>query len=126
MNNKLKLSAVVGFILYALAAFFSISLLFVLLDFCGIGAARFTALWRFGKLFTRVYGICSVLIPIFLLVAAFECFMRSWHVRNGVVLAGSVIPFFTLDAIEHICRMILAENSGDALVMKLMVAFLTG
>lgn len=126
MNNKLKLSAVVGFILYALAAFFCVSLLFVLLDFCGISAARFTALWRFGKLFTGVYGICSVLIPVFLLVAAFECFMRSWHVRNGVVLAGSVIPFFTLDAIEHICRMIFAENSGDALVMKLLVALLTG
>lgn len=126
MNKNLKVSAVVGFILYAIAAFFCISLLFVLFDFCGLETARFSALWRFGKLFTGVYGICSVLIPLFLLVAAFECFMRSWHVRNGVVLAGSVIPFFTLDAVEHICRMLIAENSGDVLVMKLLVALVTG
>lgn len=126
MNRNLKISAVVGFILYAIAAFFCISLLFVLFDFCGLETARFSALWRFGKLFTGVYGICSVLIPLFLLVAAFECFMRSWHVRNGVVLAGSVIPFFTLDAVEHICRMLIAENSGDVLVMKLLVALVTG
>ena len=126
MNKNLKISAVAGFILYAIAAFFCISLLFVLLDFCGLETARFSALWRFGKLFTGVYGICSVLIPLFLLVAAFECFMRSWHVRNGVVLAGSVIPFFTLDAVEHICRMLIAENSGDVLVMKLLVALVTG
>lgn len=126
MNKNLKISAVVGFILYAIAAFFCISLLFVLFDFCGLETARFSALWRFGKLFTGVYGICSVFIPLFLLVAAFECFMRSWHVRNGVVLAGSVIPFFTLDAVEHICRMLIAENSGDVLVMKLLVALVTG
>lgn len=126
MNKNLKVSAVVGFILYAIATFFCISLLFVLLDFCGLETVRFSALWRFGKLFTGVYGICSVLIPLFLLVAAFECFMRSWHVRNGVVLAGSVIPFFTLDAVEHICRMLVAENSGDVLVMKLLVALVTG
>lgn len=126
MNKNLKISAIVGFILYAIAAFFCISLLFVLFDFCGLETARFSALWRFGKLFTGVYGICSVLIPLFLLVAAFECFMRSWHVRNGVVLAGSVIPFFTLDAVEHICRMLIAENSGDVLVMKLLVALVTG
>ena len=126
MNKNLKISAVVGFILYAIAAFFCISLLFVLFDFCGLETARFSALWRFGKLFTGVYGICSVLIPLFLLVAAFECFMRSWHVRNGVVLAGSVIPFFTIDAVEHICRMLIAENSGDVLVMKLLVALVTG
>ena len=117
MNKNLKISAIVGFILYAIAAFFCISLLFVLFDFCGLETARFSALWRFGKLFTGVYGICSVLIPLFLLVAAFECFMRSWHVRNGVVLAGSVIPFFTLDAVEHICRMLIAENSGDVLAV---------
>ena len=52
MNKNLKVSAVVGFILYAIAAFFCISLLFVLFDFCGLETARFSALWRFGKLFT--------------------------------------------------------------------------
>ena len=126
MNKNIKVPAVVGFILYAVAAFFSVAILTVLFDFCGLDSVHGTWIWRFGKLFTGVYGVCSVLIPVFLLVAAFQCFMQSWRVRNGVVLAGSVIPFFTLDAIEHIFRMLIAENSGDSLIMKLMIAALTG
>ncbi len=126
MNKNIKVPAVVGFILYAVAAFFSIAILTVFFDYCGLDSVHGTWIWQFGKLFTGVYGVCSVLIPAFLLVAAFECFMQNWRVRNGVVLAGSVIPFFTLDAIEHIFRMLIAENSGDSLIMKLMIAALTG
>lgn len=126
MDKNIKISTVIGVILYALAAFFSVAFLLVLFDFAGIEAVSATALYKFGKVFTRVYGICSVLIPIFLVVAAFECFMRNWHIKNGVILAGSVIPFFTLDAIEHMCRMIIKGNTGDPLVMKLTATFLTG
>ncbi len=126
MNKNIKVPAVVGFILYAGAAFFSIAILTVFFDFCGLDSVHGTWIWQFGKLFTGVYGVCSALIPVFLLVAAFQCFMQSWRVRNGVVLAGSIIPFFTLDAIEHIFRMLIAENSGDSLIMKLMIAALTG
>lgn len=126
MNKNIKVPAVVGFILYAVAAFFGIAILTVLFDFCGLDSVHGTWIWRVGKLFTGVYGVCSVLIPAFLLVAAFQSFMQGWRVRNGVVLAGSIIPFFTLDAIEHIFRMLIAENSGDSLIMKLMIAALTG
>lgn len=126
MNKNIKVLAVVGFILYAGAAFFSIAIVTVFFDFCGLDSVHGSWIWQFGKLFTGVYGVCSALIPVFLLVAAFQCFMQSWRVRNGVVLAGSIIPFFTLDAIEHIFRMLIAENSGDSLIMKLMIAALTG
>ena len=126
MNKNTKGSAVAGFILYTLAAVFCICFLTVFLAFCGLDSVCGSWLWRFGKLFTGVYGVCSIFIPVFLLTAAFQCFTRSWRVRNGVVLAGSVIPFFTLDAVEHICRMIFAENNGDSLIIKLMVALFTG
>lgn len=126
MDKNIKISTVIGVILYAFAAVFSVSLLLVLFEFGGIEAVGRTALFKFGKIFTRAYGICSVLIPVFLVIAALECFVSKWHVKHGVVLAGSVIPFFTLDAIEHVCRMIIQGNTGDSLVMKLTAAFLTG
>lgn len=126
MDKNIKISTVIGVILYAFAAVFSVSLLLVLFEFGGVEAVGRTALCKIGKVFTRAYGICSVLIPVFLVIAAFECFMRKWHVKHGVILAGSVIPFFTLDAIEHVCRMIIHGNTGDSLVMKLTAAFLTG
>lgn len=126
MDKNKKISTVIGVILYAFAAVFSVSLLLVLFEFGGVEAVGSTTLCKFGKIFTRAYGICSVLIPVFLVIAAFECFMRKWHVKHGVVLAGSAIPFFTLDAIEHVCRMIIQENTGDSLVMKLTATFLTG
>jgi S-DNA-T family DNA segregation ATPase FtsK/SpoIIIE len=126
MNKNVKKSGFAGVILYALAALFAISLMLVLFDFGGVNAANGTLLYKFGKLFTGVYGICSALIPVFLLTAAFQCFTRTWHIRSGVLLAGSVIPFFTLDALEHVIRMLLANNTGDALIMKMTAAVLTG
>lgn len=126
MNKNVKISAVAGIILYGLAAFFSICLMLVFFDFGGADGIRESELYRLGKLFTGVYGICSIFIPLFLLAAAFQCFTRTWHVRNGVILLGSIIPFFTLDAVEHFCRMAIEENTGDALFIKLGAGLLTG
>lgn len=126
MNKNVKITTVAGFALYALAAFFSIALLCVLFDSVGIFSGDDFFLFRLGKLFTGVYGLCSILIPAFLLVCAFECFSAKWRVRTGVLLLGSIVPFFTLDALEHLCRIFIANNSGDILTMKLGAALLTG
>ena len=64
-------------------------------------------------MFVDVYGICSGLIPLFLLVAAIQCFTTNWSVKRGIILLGSIVPFFTLDAIEHVCRMIIDANTGE-------------
>ncbi len=126
MNKNVKISSVEGFILYGLAAAFSVCLLLVLFDFTGMNPAQGTLAYRIGKMFANSYGFSSVLIPAFLLVAAFQCFTASWRTRNGVMLLGSVIPFFTIDAVEHICHIFAANNSGDVMAMKIGAAVLTG
>lgn len=126
MKNNVKLNTVAGIILFGLAAVFSISLLLVLFDFGGMSPAHNTYLYQAGKMFAGVYGICSALIPVFLFVSAVMCFTTKWRTRTGVILLGSVIPFFTLDALEHICRMLAKENVGDIFIMKLVAAVLTG
>ena len=126
MKNNVKINTVAGVILFGLAAVFSISLLLVLFDFGGMSPAHNTYLYQVGKMFAGVYGICSALIPVFLFVSAVMCFTTKWRTRTGVILLGSVIPFFTLDALEHICRMLAKENDGDIFIMKLVAAVLTG
>ncbi len=126
MNKNIKITTVAGILLYSLAAFFSVALLCVLFDAVGIFAGNDFFLFKFGKLFTGVYGLCSVFIPVFLLICAFECFATRWRVRNGVLLLGSIVPFFTLDALEHLCRIFIANDSGDILAMKLAASLFTG
>ena len=124
--KKQKYSVVAGILLFILAALFSISLLVVAIDFGGISPAKNSIFYSLGKMFTGVYGLCSVCIPIFLIVAGFQCFMSKWRIRNGVILLGSVIPFFTLDAVEHICRMFLNSETDSVLIVKLSSTLLIG
>lgn len=126
MNKNIKITTVAGILLYSLATFFSVALLCVLFDVVGIFAGNGFFLFKFGKLFTGVYGFCSIFIPVFLLICAFECFATRWRVRNGVLLLGSIVPFFTLDALEHLCRIFIANDSGDILAMKLAASLFTG
>lgn len=126
MKKPLKMSAVAGIVLSVLSALFCISLLLTLFDFGGMNPAHNTILYRFGKMFTSVYGLCSILIPLFLILAVVQCFAESWTVRRGVMMLGAFIPFFTLDALEHVCRMMIAANEGPVLAVKLSAALLTG
>ena len=117
-------STIAGVALFVLAAVFSISLLFVSLG-GGLSAdAHF--LYRMGKLFTNVYGLCSALIPVFLIIAGLQCFSPQWNIKRGVILLGSIIPFFTVDALEHACRIIVSGNAGAILGIKLTTALLIG
>ena len=125
MKNQ-KYSVAAGIILFILAALFSISLLSVAVDFGGISPARDTFFYSLGKMLTSVYGLTSVFIPLFLIVAGLQSFMSKWRIRNGVILLGSIIPFFTLDAIEHICRMLLASESDSVLMVKIGSTLLIG
>lgn len=122
MKRPAKISAVAGFIFFVLAALFSASLLFVLLDSAAGNLGSDSFLFLAGLMFTGVYGFCSVLIPIFLIIAGFQCFSQNWSVKNGVFLLGSVIPFFTLDAFEHACRLVAQENNGSLFTLKMVFA----
>jgi len=121
-----KCSVVAGILLFVLAALFSISLLLVAVDFGQISPAKNTIFYTLGKMFTGVYGFTSICIPIFLIVAGIQCFNAKWRLRNGVLLIGSIIPFFTLDAIEHICRMIVANDNESVMIVKMASTLLIG
>ncbi len=118
MKKNLKYSAAVGILLFILAALSFISLLSVAFDFGGISTASNTVFYTLGKMLTGVYGFCSICIPIFLMAAGIQCFIPKWRIKNGVLLVGSIIPFFTLDAIEHICRMIAETDTRSVLMVK--------
>ena len=93
MKNSEKVSNVAGIGLLILAALFSISLLLVLFDFGGANPANQTILYRAGKMLTGVYGLCSALIPLFLIVAALQCFTPNWSFKRAILLLGSIFPF---------------------------------
>jgi len=126
MKKYQKYSAAAGILLFVLAALFSVSLLSVALDFGGANGVRRTIFYSLGKMFTGVYGFTAICVPVFLIVAGIQCFSANWRIRNGVLLLGSVIPFFTLDAIEHICRMIIASDSDSVMAVKLGSTLLIG
>ena len=124
--KRQKYSVAAGIILFFLAAMFSISLLLAAIDFGVINPAKDTLFYSLGKMFIGVYGFSSIFIPIFLIAAGIQCFNANWRIRNGVMLIGSIIPFFTLDAVEHICRMIIAANSDSVMIVKLSSTLLIG
>ena len=126
MKKYQKYSAASGIVLFILAALLSVSLLSVAVDFGGIDPAKRSVFYSIGKMLTRVYGFTSVCIPIFLIVAGTQCFSAKWRIRNGVILLGSVVPFFTLDVIEHICRMIASSETDSVMMVKLGSTLLIG
>lgn len=126
MKNSNKYSVAAGIGIFVLAALFSVSLLSAAVDFGGMSPASSSLFYKFGKIFTGTYGVCSVFIPVFLIAAGLQCFNSKWSARNGVVLAGSVVPFFTLDALEHIIRMISASENGSVMAVKIGAVVLIG
>lgn len=122
----MRKSYIVGISLFVIAAFFSLSLLLVLFDFGGMDAAHNSIFFGFGKFFTNAYGACSIFIPIYLIFAASQCFFSRWHIRTGILLLGSVLPFFTLVAIEKLCRLFARNASGGMIGAKIFVTILIG
>lgn len=126
MKKSVLYSVISGILLFILAAVFSLSLLLVLLDFGAMSPATNSFFYKCGKILVGVYGICSICIPVFFIVAGIQCFMTKWRVKNGVLLVGSIVPFFTLDAVEHVCKMFIASDTGGVLVVKTVSTLLIG
>ncbi len=126
MKKTSVCSTIAGILFFALAALFSTSLLLVAVDFGGASPNHETFFYHIGKILTGVYGFCSLCIPAFLIAAGLQCFNPEWRIRNGVVLIGSVLPFFTLDAVEHACRFFAASEVDAARIIKVASALLVG
>ena len=116
MKKSEKLSLVVSVILFVFAALFSIALLSQL-----FGAGGNTAFHSLGALLLGAYGAGSALIPAFLLAAGILSFLPTWSIRRWLMLASSIVPFFTIIITEKFCAGFSRE--GDLLgAVKIGVA----
>jgi len=100
ISNKMNIAA--GTLLLLLAAFFSIALILQPLDFGTFSPGRNNFLFILGSRLISVYGFCSILIPVFLLTAAYCCFADHLSTRTIKRLLTAVIPFFTAVITENI------------------------
>ncbi len=110
MKKSEKLSLAVSAILFVLSALFSIALLAGFFSAVSNNTSIFHSL---GRTLLNAYGIGSVLIPTFLLVAGILSFLPTWSVRRWLLLSCSIIPFFTIIITERLCKGFSAE--GDLL-----------
>ena len=118
MKQSEKLTIASGIILLSVAAIILISLMLHFLDFGVVIPYFFEKCQNFGTVLFSVYGISSFLIPTFLFVAAILLFMPTWNFKRGLYLAVSLIPFFTIVAIEKFCNHIFTGNSATLMSIK--------
>ncbi len=128
MEQKRRLSKfnVLNASLFVAAIVFAISLLLSFLDLGNGSAASGNPLCSFGNFLFGAYGYSSIFIPVFFLVAALQMIGSKWTLKRGVILAGSLLPFFTLVAVEHICKIFISNNTGGILFIKVSSTILFG
>ena len=79
MTKKERIAATLtGIALYCVAALFSIGLFLGALNF-GLSSGK-NILFKMGEMLVSVYGICSILIPVFFFVAGSLCLSAKWSV----------------------------------------------
>ena len=119
MVKKEKGSSIfLGILLFALAAFFSISLLSVVFDY---GTNSGSLFYIFGSMLKATYGFCSVLIPLYLFIAATFCFVENFTPQKASILITSILAFFTLVIAEHTSRKILTQDTSALVYSKLSI-----
>ena len=128
ISNKPNILA--GAILLLMAAFFSISLALLPLDFGNFGPTQNNLLYivafTLGDMLFSVYGFSSVLIPVFLLVAGLSCFASKWTSKKSMRLLTAVVPFFTSVFIEKLCRYFAKDYTDDFSTIKIILAIIIG
>ena len=110
-----------GIVLLILAAFFTISIMVQFLNF-GI-TKEILVFFKIGQILFSAYGYSSILIPIFLFVASISFFSVNFSKKRAVILAASLLPFFTVVATERICNKILPGSTEPVFALKLITAF---
>ena len=111
-----------GASLFFVAAFFAVSLLLAFLDAGG----SHNLFFRIGDFLFNAYGYSSILIPVFFLIAALQMIVSKWNIKRGVILIGSLLPFFTLVAIEHLCKIFASKSDGAILAIEISSTILFG
>ena len=130
MKISNKPNFVAGAILLLIAAFFSISLALLPLDFGNFCPAQDNLLYitafSLGDMLFSVYGFSSILIPVFLLVAGLSCFASKWTSKKSMRLLTAVVPFFTSVFIEKICRYFAKDFTDDFSTIKIVLTIIIG
>lgn len=126
MKTSNKSSFIAGIILLVLAAFLTISLLLLPLNFGINSLGQKNYFFIIGFLLYNTYGFSSILIPLFLLIAGLSCFASIWTSQKTMRLLTAVIPFFTAVITEKICRSIYDMGNDSSTLVKLIIVILTG
>jgi S-DNA-T family DNA segregation ATPase FtsK/SpoIIIE len=109
-------SVIAGICLLVLSSLLATSLLLAYFSLTG-STGLFS---RPGEILFSVYGFSSVLVPVFLLCASILLLVPGWSVHVVVVLAGSIVPFFTAVLGEKLIR-----NFGLTLANESFARFVT-
>ena len=126
MKSSNKPNVAVGIILLLAAAFFSIALILHGLDFGILGPGRNNILFSLGQMLFSVYGYSSILIPLFLFVAAIACFASKWTSQKAMQLLTAIVPFFTAVGTEKLCNSIADEVTSDFKSIKIIITIIIG
>ncbi len=119
MKKLDRSSIVVGFVLFILAALFSVLLLMQFLCYGFYDSKVESVFFNFGKVLFSVYGYTSILIPVFLVSAGTISIMSDWTIKKGIYLFGSLFPFFTFYAAEKICRIIISNKVNNFRIIQI-------
>ena len=124
LSNKPNIAT--GSILLLVAAFFSIALALLPLDFGAASPAQNSILYNvaymLGNILFSVYGFSSILIPVFLFIAGISCFASQWTARKSMRLLTAIVPFFTSVIVEKICFAIYRTGDDFASVKIVLTA----
>ena len=115
-KEKRVASFVAGALLFLISAFICVSLLLAVLALPGLPSS----LSLIGILLYSAYGFSSFLVPCFLLGAAILLIVPGWTVRSGIILAGSMLPFFTCVIGERLIRN-FGMTVNNEMVSKIVV-----
>lgn len=128
ISNKPNILA--GSILLLIAAFFSISLAILPLDFGLFGPSLenvlYATAYSLGNMLFSVYGFSSILIPVFLFIASLSCFASKWTSKKSMRLLTAVIPFFTSVFTEKLCRHFYSNAFDDFSTIKIALTLSAG
>lgn len=118
-TKEKKSNLILSLVLLSIAAIFSISLFLGLFNY-----GSNNLLTTFGAFLINAYGFCSILIPIFLLLASYFSFSSNWNTQKASILLVSIIPFFTLVFAEKTSRNILSNDTSSIAFIKISILLL--
>lgn len=78
--------------------------------------------FEIGNVLLSAYGYSAILVPIFLFVSAIFLFSVNFSKKKAVILAASLLPFYTVVATERICNKILPGSTEPVFILKISAA----